>query len=1213
MASRIKALLVSTLGFTAMICAHSQTPLVLDLTKHPTLYVVPYAHLDTQWRWDFRQTISENLLKTMRVNFDLFEKYPHYVFNWTGSNRYRLMKEYYPRDYERLKTYVAQGRWYPAGSSVEEWDPNLASAESTFRQILYGNMYFREEFGKAPADVFLPDSFGFPGSLPTIMAHAGIKGFSTQKLIPLYSPSPVAGGPTSPEQTPDGIPFNLGLWEGPDGATVLSALNPSPYESRVQTDLSKSLPFDYPKPLPNAAPVQRVFFDFLREQDWAKRIDLDGKVTGVFADYHYVGTGDIGGAPDETSVRLLEATVSKTETVLPDVHKFFHDLGMADDSSGDKTASVPVRFGEGPVHVLESPSDQMFLDIKPEMIASMPRYKGDLELTNHTPGSLTSQAYHKSWNRQNEILADAAEKASVTAAWLGGRSYPLSRLDDAWTLVMSGQFHDTGGGTASPKAYEFAQNDDVIAGNQFADVLTDAVKSISSALDTRGDGTSVVVFNSLNIEREDVVEVALPERKTIPNGVEVVGPDGREVPAQITNDKVLFLAKVPSVSYSTFHIRNKETQVVSSELNVSNLGLENARYRVRVDSNGDVTSIVDKSLSKELLSAPMRLAISKDAPQGFPAWNMDFDQEQAEPLAYVGGSAKIRVVEQGPVRVALEVRRETNASRFIQTVSLAAGEAGNRIEFRESVDWKTPSANLKAVFPLSASNKMATYSWEVGTVERPTASSREFEVGAHHWIDLTDESRQFGATILTGVKNGSDKRDDHTLRLTLIRTPGIGKPDGSYPTSGLGLEYTDQLSQDWGHHEILFGLAGHADDWRASQTDWQAYRLSTPLIGFTSEKHPGALGPSFSLMNVSNPRIRVLAIKKTELSDDVVLRLVELDGKNAPDVRIQFAGQITRAREVNGQEQDLGSATLRGGVLKTSFSAYQPRSFALKFAAPKVATSQVESTPLKLPYDVAVASEDDTKMSGGFDGVGNALPAEMLPQHISFDGVDLHLADAGAQKLNAVTPKGQVLNLPTGDFNRIYVLAASYGGDRPVTFRVADHQTRITIHDWSGFLGQWDTREWKPAPATQMVGGPSLLGNLPRREVALRTDWAVSANHEPWDIHDEGSPTWVPKYPADYLGLQPGFVKQAPLAWYASHHHTGDGRNQPYAYSYLFAYSIALPPNAKTFTLPLDGKVRILAISVARTDPGTTAAQPLFDNLNERGYEKITRADDLAR
>ena len=47
-------------------------------------------------------------------------------------------------------------------------------------------------------------------------------------------------------------------------------------------------------------------------------------------------------------------------------------------------------------------------------------------------------------------------------------------------------------------------------------------------------------------------------------------------------------------------------------------------------------------------------------------------------------------------------------------------------------------------------------------------------MASHHWIDLTDESGSYGATILTDVKNGSDKRDDHTIRLTLMRTPGAG-------------------------------------------------------------------------------------------------------------------------------------------------------------------------------------------------------------------------------------------------------------------------------------------------------------------------------------------------------------------------------------------------------------------------------------------------------
>jgi alpha-mannosidase len=81
-------------------------------------------------------------------------------------------------------------------------------------------------------------------------------------------------------------------------------------------------------------------------------------------------------------------------------------------------------------------------------------------------------------------------------------------------------------------------------------------------------------------------------------------------------------------------------------------------------------------------------------------------------------------------------------------------------------------------------------------------------VPSHQWIDLTDMSGKFGATLLTDCKNGSDKPNDHTLRLTLIRTPGTGGG------------YQDQGTQDIGHHEFTYGIAGHADGWREAQTDW---------------------------------------------------------------------------------------------------------------------------------------------------------------------------------------------------------------------------------------------------------------------------------------------------------------------------------------------------------------------------------------------------------
>src|SRR5947209_1223794 len=843
-----------------------------DLTKQPTLYAVGYAHLDTEWRWEYPQTIQEYLSKTLRNNFALFDKYPHYIFNFTGANRYRLMKEYFPADFDQLKQYVAAGRWFPAGSSMEEGDVNSPNAESIIRQILYGNNFFRREFGTASKEYMLPDCFGFPASLPSILHHSGIVGFSTQKLSSDWQPAPHVGGPNSPEKTPDGIPFNVGVWEGTDGSTVLAALNPLTYGSQVLYDISKTPPPPPPDD-PNLTARENERRRRVAREDWVKRIQINGELTGIKTDYHYVGTGDIGGAPNESSVKLMEAIVTKSKATIPGPPKPGSSW-EAEQELAESNAS-PVQVGDGPVRVVWSKADQMFNDIlKCCKTDRMPRYKGDLELINHSAGSITSEAYQKRWMRKNELLADAAEKASVAAEWLGGRTYPRERLNNAWTLVMGGQFHDLLPGTATPKAFEYAWNDDVIAMNQFASVITSAANAIAPALNTESKGAAIVVYNPLNVEREDIVEASVTFPGGAPRAVRVVAPDGKEVPAQLTNRKVLFVAKVPSVGFAVYDVQPADSFFSWGDLKVTESSLENARYRVAIDKKGDVSSIFDKKLDRELLSAPIRLAISTDNPRQWPAWNMDFEDEQRAPRSFVSGEARIRVSEAGPVRVAIEVERETETSKFVQRVSLSSGDAGNRVEFSNMIDWKTKEANLKVMFPVSAANNLATYNWDVGTIQRPNEEERQFEAASHQWIDLTDKAGSFGATVLTDCKNASDKPDDKTLRLTLIRTPGTG--------SG----YADQGTQDVGHHEILFGLAGHAGDWRQSQTDWQAYRLNQQMIAFQSPPHPGALGKSFSLLKASNERIRVMALKKAELSDEVIVRLVEMDGKPAGNVHL---------------------------------------------------------------------------------------------------------------------------------------------------------------------------------------------------------------------------------------------------------------------------------------------------------------------------------------
>ncbi len=1153
-------------------------PESLDLTKQPTLYVVGYAHLDTEWRWDYVTTIKDYIPKTMRLNFDWIEKYPHYVFNFSGANRYRMMKEYYPADYEKVKKYVAGGRWFPAGSSMEENDVNSPSAESIIRQVLYGKAYFRREFGKTSAEYMLPDCFGFPASLPTILAHCGIKGFSTQKLSSSWQPAAMVGGPDSPEKTPAGIPFNVGVWEGPDGSFVVAALNPGGYGSQISTDISKTPP---PPPPPDPNQPQR---GGRGGTDWPARIQLNGQLTGAYADYMYYGTGDSGGSANESSIKLLEAIVTRSKTVLP--------TGGGRGGGGGQAQTPPpppgpeVVVGDGPVRVISATSDQLFLDLKPEQIAKMPKYKGDLELINHSAGSITSQAHMKRWNRKNEVLADAAEKASVAAELLGGKPYPLQRLNDAWTLVMGGQFHDIIPGTSIPKAYEYAWNDEQLAMNQFAGVLASATEAVASGMNTQAKGTAVVVYNPLNIAREDVVEATISFPNGAPRAVRVFGPDG-EVPAQLNGAaggaaKVLFVAKTPSAGYAVYDVQPADS-AAASQLKVTESSLENARYNVKLNQNGDVSSIFDKTLNKELLSAPMGLAIILDNPRNWPAWNMDFADEQRAPRTIVGGPAKMRIVENGPARVAVEVGREAEGSKFFQTIRLSAGDAGNRVEIGHVMDWNTKEGNLKAVFPMTASNLNATYNWDIGTIERPTENERQFEVASHQFVDLTDKSGSYGVTILTDCKNASDKPNENTLRLTLVRTPGT---QGGYP---------DQGTQDIGHHEFVYGLAGHAGDFRQGQTDWQALRLNQPLVAFQSPSHAGALGKSFSLMKISNSRIRALALKKAEESseqnrDEYIVRLVEMDGKPAQDVHISFFAPVISAREVNGAEEAVGPATVTGGELVASFKTFQPRTFAVKFGPVANKVRAVQSQAVKLTYDLCVTTPDGKPGAGYWDNQGRSLPAEMLPSTIPYAGINFILASgAGYGKYNAVIPRGQKITLPEGNFDRLYLLAAATGGDVPATFLIGDKTVDLRIQDWSGYIGQWDNRVWKQIPAPPPT--PEQLAQQAARAGAAGGRGGGGGGGR----GGQQGPRMIDVVDT----LTPGFIKPSPVAWFASHRHASDGSNEPYAYSYLYAYAIDVPAGAKTLTLPTNERIRILAITVTNQGVQARPAQVLTDYLEK--------------
>jgi alpha-mannosidase len=315
----------------------------------------------------------------------------------------------------------------------------------------------------------------------------------------------------------------------------------------------------------------------------------------------------------------------------------------------------------------------------------------------------------------------------------------------------------------------------------------------------------------------------------------------------------------------------------------------------------------------------------------------------------------------------------------------------------------------------------------------------------------------------------------------------------------------------------------------------------------------------------------VLALKKAEDTDEVIVRIVELDGRGVPNVRLSFPAPIVAAREVNGQELPLRNAKIVNGQLATTLGKFQPRTFALKLARPFVKSVPPVSQPLPLPYNLAGATNDGERIKAGFDGEGNALPQEMLPASVQYNGITFQLA---REKQNVVIARGQTIPIPTG-VRRLYLLAASTTDDEKVRLRLGNEERDLTIQSWRGFIGQWDNRQWKQAEV-------QLAPRTPPADIP--PDIAALLQRSRTRVEDYGQ----------MLGITPGFIKPAPVAWFASHHHTPAGANDAYGYSYLFAYELDVPPNVKTLTLPNNDQIRILAISGSNERERVKPARPLY-------------------
>ncbi len=938
------------------------------------IYTIATAHLDTVWNWDFEHVINVCLKDTLEQNFKYFEQYPEYRFNFEGAYRYELFEEYYPEKFEQLKRYIEEGKWNVTGSCYENGDVNIPSPESMFRNIIYGNLYFERKFGKRSNDIFLPDCFGFGWALPSIAEHAGLKGFSTQKLT---------------WGSAYGVPFDIGHWYGVNGKSIYASLDAKSYCT--------------------------TFKKIRNNKSLTEKLDKNIKKHDLPMTFGYHGVGDVGGAPKEPSVITLS-----------------NEIATNDSNDIKVLSSTPTEFFDDLDQVSDAVKDKL------------PAYNGELVMTCHGVGSYVSRAFGKRMNRKNEEIADMAERASVTAMAVAGAPYPKSEIEKGWKRTIAHTFHDDITGTSVQRVYQRSWNDYVLSANQLTNAYEGSAREIIKNLDTSWTkGTAVVINNSIEHPRMAVVDVEVPYYGY--KYVRVFEKNGNEVPAQVNSiegDKmnITIGAFVPALGYKVVDVLYSEQPCsVNTGLRVSKGVLENFKYIVSIDKNGDIASIIDKTLSDtELLRKPIRYEINKyQGTKEYVAWELTYKELDKYPWEFAEKGEQ-SIVEAGPVRVTIKVTQKASKSAFTYYVSLMAGCPW--VSVYNEVEWREFKRALHNGFYFNVKNNTSTFDLGLGAIKREKANKKLYSVPAQRWADLTDKSNYYGVSIFSDSKYGWMMKDEKSLRLTVLHSPKNYYRDDSV-----------QGMLEFGLNRYGYAIYSHSGDY-TSGTQIGARMFNQPPAAFVTDKHEGVLGSEYSFGTISHTDVIIRAIKKAENSDYIIVRVNEGADRNARNVKIKLGNGIVEACEVNAVEDEIGAATIEDGSLVFDLEPYEVKSFAVKLADCKVSTKASQST-VELPYNTDVVTFNHNRNSAAIPTINVSIPGEIFPGTIECNGIDFKTGDIWGEGNNALICAGQQINVSGKKF---YFIGASLYGDKLYNFKVDGKLYPVKVQSINERIGKWD-------------------------------------------------------------------------------------------------------------------------------------------------------------
>ncbi len=981
------------------------------------IYLVGHAHLDLAWLWPVPET-WEAAERTFESVLKLRSEFPDLIFCHSTPALYAWIEEHRPDLFAEIKKQVAVGGWEVVGGMWVEPDLNLISAESMVRQVFYGQRYAKEKFGELMRVAWLPDTFGFGWQLPQILRGGGVEYFVTQKLrwndstefphgvfwwegldgTKIFSMMSGAIGESIESVKMASHAFdwqvktNLqdALWlpgvgdhgGGPtrDMLEVAKRWNMSPFFPRMEfakaVDYLSLIASQF---LPEVAEIQsqsdvapqssraswklpqvgETFSDVASENLLENSATLAETASSTGENPASVEAGKVDETlSDVASGNLLEnsATLAESRTKQPLSRKNWEVRKTAENLSA-LGGNFSGKISESEPECLDFPTNLKNEKSKLPHSRTLPIWKDELYLEFHR-GCYTTRADQKRQNRRCEELLYQAELLSSLATICTGAIYPKSELESAWKQVLFNQFHDILPGSAIAQVYAdanlaFAQTD-----RTCHHILLQSLDAIASQISLpnppQPDAQPILVFNTLNWSRSEVVAVPLPD--SADSAWEIYDFSGQRLTSQIVKDDrlqpqstLLFYANhLPAIGYRvfwlcresaqtvdnasaspeidkktdlsklTYGIAQKNTPCQETHFAAERMVLENELIMAKIDAKtGSLSSLWDKVNNREVLNAAggNQLQTFQDSGQYWDAWNIDPNYQKHPLPAPI--LKEISWLERGEVRQSLRVILQMGKSEFCQDYTVEIGSP--LLKIKTVADWQETHVLVKAAFGLNVEADFATCEIPGGAIARTTkpqtaAEKAKWEVPILRWTDISNHG--FGVSLLNDCKYGCDIQPNQ-IRLTLLR----------------GSTWPDEQA-DKGVSEFTCAVYPHAGNWQEAGTVRRGYELNLPLLVKVLPKLEANCHKTLpvvgKLLDLSAENLVLMAFKQSEDNPNLwILRCYECHGEEAK-LELNSDLDLAISQPVNLLEQPINSPLKSDDGKTFKISPWKIASFAVK-------------------------------------------------------------------------------------------------------------------------------------------------------------------------------------------------------------------------------------------------------------------------------------------